>query len=510
MAKKIRKIIPKEIRPALPALAAVFGPSALFGAKGLFAGTALASAPVGIQAALINAATQGVTEEKIDPKQTALSGITAQLGSSLSKYGAGANQVISPSTGEVVRSATNPTFLQSAAQKAGSFLNPQYKDTGDAFKDVASYAYSGTKAALPTITYASSEKIKEMNEKALRDYEASLREQGIMDSAERRNKIFGYFSNAGYDTNEVNAFLDKYGYADGGRVKKKNEGILAKMTLEEFIKDYYIPRETKAAYGGMIPKRGLVDEPGGYAGDIGKTLVFRDLMKTGKYTPEEAMNLAKELEEDDDVDFKGLSSGLEGLKSGFEIATGQPLMGSKPQPTRFGLAEGGIPNTMTMRKTIAELIQAGVIDEEDVEEAVREIQSRAMMSMRAPGMAEGGIMNVSDLNNDKFLEQRAEQYMEEGFSPEEAMDKALDDLKNNRFPGLKDGGMMNLGGREMDMRGGGFIPIGAKERADDVPARLSKNEFVMTADAVRAAGNGSINKGAKRMYDLMNKLESKV
>ncbi len=74
----------------------------------------------------------------------------------------------------------------------------------------------------------------------------------------------------------------------------------------------------------------------------------------------------------------------------------------------------------------------------------------------------------------------------------------------------KDGGIMNLGGKEMDMRGGGFIPIGKKERADDVPARLSKNEFVMTADAVRAAGGGSVNKGAKRMYDLMNNLEARV
>jgi len=73
-----------------------------------------------------------------------------------------------------------------------------------------------------------------------------------------------------------------------------------------------------------------------------------------------------------------------------------------------------------------------------------------------------------------------------------------------------EGGLMNLGGREMDMRGGGFIPIGKKERADDVPARLSKNEFVMTADAVRAAGGGSVNKGAKRMYDLMNNLEARV
>ena len=75
---------------------------------------------------------------------------------------------------------------------------------------------------------------------------------------------------------------------------------------------------------------------------------------------------------------------------------------------------------------------------------------------------------------------------------------------------MKDGGLMDLGGKEMDLRGGGFVPIGKKERADDVPARLSKNEFVMTADAVRAAGGGSVNKGAKRMYNLMNSLEARA
>ena len=77
-------------------------------------------------------------------------------------------------------------------------------------------------------------------------------------------------------------------------------------------------------------------------------------------------------------------------------------------------------------------------------------------------------------------------------------------------PQFAEGGLMNLGGREMDMRGGGFIPIGKKERADDVPARLSKNEFVMTADAVRAAGGGSVNEGAKRMYETMNRLEARA
>jgi hypothetical protein len=67
------------------------------------------------------------------------------------------------------------------------------------------------------------------------------------------------------------------------------------------------------------------------------------------------------------------------------------------------------------------------------------------------------------------------------------------------------------GVKELDMRKtGGFVPIGVKEKADDVPAMLSKNEFVMTADAVRAAGGGSIEKGAQRMYDTMKRLESRV
>ena len=76
--------------------------------------------------------------------------------------------------------------------------------------------------------------------------------------------------------------------------------------------------------------------------------------------------------------------------------------------------------------------------------------------------------------------------------------------------GYNMGGSVLPRGMEMDYRGGGFIPMGSKERADDVPARVSKNEFVMTADAVRAAGGGSVNQGAKKMYDLMNNLEARA
>ena len=68
--------------------------------------------------------------------------------------------------------------------------------------------------------------------------------------------------------------------------------------------------------------------------------------------------------------------------------------------------------------------------------------------------------------------------------------------------------MIDMGGLEKDFRNeGGFVAMGGKERADDVPARLSKNEFVFTADAVRNAGGGDIDKGAEVMENLMNNLE---
>jgi len=90
-----------------------------------------------------------------------------------------------------------------------------------------------------------------------------------------------------------------------------------------------------------------------------------------------------------------------------------------------------------------------------------------------------------------------------------------------RAPAMK-GGIMNIpmgkprtnsvGVKEIDYRqSGGFVPpIGVKEKADDIPAMLSNNEFVFTADAVRGAGGGSVNKGAQRMYQLMNQLEGRA
>jgi len=76
----------------------------------------------------------------------------------------------------------------------------------------------------------------------------------------------------------------------------------------------------------------------------------------------------------------------------------------------------------------------------------------------------------------------------------------MEDLPLNQNP---------AGVTELDLRdSGGFIPpVGVKEKADDIPAMLANNEFVFTADAVRGMGEGNVNKGAQRMYDMMKKLE---
>ena len=122
-------------------------------------------------------------------------------------------------------------------------------------------------------------------------------------------------------------------------------------------------------------------------------------------------------------------------------------------------------------------------------EAIKNAESREMMTQNR---AMGGMMGMG---NDPTYHQVRDQ---------------SGPVNLQGMMGYNMGGSVLPQGMEMDYRQGGFIPMGSKERADDVPARVSKNEFVMTADAVRAAGGGSVNQGAKKMYDLMNNLEAKA
>ena len=121
------------------------------------------------------------------------------------------------------------------------------------------------------------------------------------------------------------------------------------------------------------------------------------------------------------------------------------------------------------------------------------------------GKAQGpNIEEVLNLAAAPEIENRNEQSAE--------MFKLMEGAAQGGRIGAQSGGIMpllNMGGMEKDYRqDGGFVPIGRREKADDVPARLSKNEFVFTADAVKAAGGGDIDQGAQRMYNVMKNLEA--
>ena len=161
-------------------------------------------------------------------------------------------------------------------------------------------------------------------------------------------------------------------------------------------------------------------------------------------------------------------------------------------PKRFALAEGG---DIEGRKMMLDNLEVEVMPDESEERAMLD----AMMNDIDEVMPEDRKM--------EFYKLIIPQLRKSG----ELSDSEYKGLMGELFgEGKADGGIMNLGGNEMDLRGGGFVPLGAKEKADDVPARLSKNEFVMTADAVRAAGGGSVDKGADKMYSMMKNLESQV
>jgi hypothetical protein len=152
-------------------------------------------------------------------------------------------------------------------------------------------------------------------------------------------------------------------------------------------------------------------------------------------------------------------------------------------------------------------------DETPEEKMFREMKNaKVQAAIKLAGEKNIGIGKAMAITNEDDFNLKTGEY--------EGSDETIKRMLNMKAYGGRIGYMMgsevpvreNQGGiTELDYRNtGGFVPIGIKEKADDVPAMLSKNEFVFTADAVRAAGGGSINNGAQRMYKLMKQLENKV
>jgi hypothetical protein len=154
-----------------------------------------------------------------------------------------------------------------------------------------------------------------------------------------------------------------------------------------------------------------------------------------------------------------------------------------------------------------------------MEKAAREAQKRYAKIKADEKLMDKNYNEQSMYDFKKSQKELFDMAPEEGYpslpepvKPEGVLSIKLTPVQEKAYGGMIDHPVRMLHGGipELDLRAkGGFIPMGVKERADDVPAMLSKNEFVFTADAVRNAGGGSINKGAQKMYKLMKSLENK-
>ena len=211
---------------------------------------------------------------------------------------------------------------------------------------------------------------------------------------------------------------------------RNQDPTLRFLPKPKFVDNFY------AADGGLAsldtPKRGIVDEPGSYAGEKS----FLD----------------------------NFMSAIDQIKSGQVSAN---LRGDEKKAKEFIVKSGFGTN----------------FDEDQIAKII-DMKNRGMDLDSIATIMEADPNEINNLFN--LLEQKA---------------------YGGRI-GKAEGGIMDLGGMEKDYRTGGFVELGAEERADDVPARLSKNEFVFTADAVRNAGGGDIDKGAEVMQNMMDNLES--
>ena len=135
-----------------------------------------------------------------------------------------------------------------------------------------------------------------------------------------------------------------------------------------------------------------------------------------------------------------------------------------------------------------------VMSKEDMEKMAKSPLYKGFKTMYGvdPSMAKG-----NKAYKDKF--EQFEQLFKKGY--QEGGD--VEPVAKKTMP------LIDMGGKEKDYREtGGFVDMGRMEKADDVPARLSKNEFVFTAEAVRNAGDGDVDKGSEVMYNMMKNLES--
>ena len=401
------------------------------------------------------------------------------------------------------------------AEQGSTGLN-RFKLRGDAgFKDIASKLTLDSTLGSSLAAYDAAKKAEEEFDKMM----AGKTRTAAEDKAERIARITASMKAAGFPQSKIDEVLIREGYAAA------NGGLMYRTGGRVGFGD----GGTSNRESSGIIEMEMIDPETGQKKQFFGSLYDEDIMSgiiTGSITPLETHPL------------------LEGMKKG----------------GRVGLALGGDPDDLLLEE-----------EDDDISSIINQILKGDGISTAMGPKNNKERMMASNDQTESALEAIYEELLEQGYAPDIAakiarqiledrssgfdpsdfykkggrvglagggmsdrrMAQLLDMLQNETDPDqilllkseiqrilsgsqkMKKGGIASLemGGMpsmEMDYRGGGFIPVGSKEKADDVPARLSKNEFVMTADAVRAAGGGSVNKGAQRMYQLMNGLEARV
>jgi hypothetical protein len=594
VAKFLDKVIPNEIKPALPYIsAAVPFLAPTTGILGTMAGRAALSGGSNILAQLAQEGSEG--------DFSGLSALLAASTGALSAPGTATYGPAGPPGSEQIIQSGSPGAADFFAQKAAGmdtgilksgteFLGKTAEglgSMGDILRpggEAVGLNPATAKAALVPFTQGSADLAMATARRALQDYEKELeafnlqagQAQEASDSA-RRAAIISSMTAAAFDQNIIDDTLAQLGLRDGGRVGLRNGGD----------PDFGgIPAAVKAVE--KKPKEFLVDK-------------LKVTVQPGQSEQMAIMNAMMNdvdgvMPEDRKMEFYKLY--LPQLKASGEISEKQyeGLMGElfgegKANGGRIGFKDGSSTGSFGTDRYVSEMLESGsdlfnrgenflnkyedMVKEKKIDSKAFDMLNEYKNLQKEGETTEGKFQNIDLMDKaEETLDKDALKYYTKKEKDLEKQEKDLtkkeeglialekktnfdaseiiktpdfqnwlrlyenDTRKAFEHPyadlylgvlgvklkgrdksydetvGFADGGLMGLkmGGMpmEMDYRQGGFIPVGSKERADDVPARLSKNEFVMTADAVRAAGGGSVNKGAQRMYELMNNLEARV
>jgi len=531
VSKVLDKIVPNEIKPFLP-YAAAFAPMlapGMFGAGASGLGGLFTKNPI-IQRAIMGGALNIGSQLAQEGNEGDLNLMSAGLGAlSGAMTGAPSDYVKTPvnvGMGGGADMANLPgSFTERMGAKGLEFLGKGNEIYTKGMGNLGLNMDTLKMAALPG-SIAMGDAMAAESKLAMREYEDALRlynqeQDAMMDIPGKSLTFLKAFRNYGIDEDTIQTKMEElgldYSLRNGGRVGLAFGGIPAAV---QNVADKQLTSNLETAQDMQIPMEELVQEfielKGRKPNDYDELLdYYRQKYGTGS----QISSMTEEMTE--------------------EFAANGGMMGRKPFVSGgFGR---GIKSLMGMSDEVVDLskqkevFRDGPITADFLQTVDKNVIDPAIRTRDTGGVGGYGMYNnlaemPAGLQAAELISrikkpgggidyEAAELFIGKKLRGNETIDELIAMIvKPQRVQKAADGGIMkyNMGGSvlpdgiEMDYRGGGFIPMGSKERADDVPARVSKNEFVMTADAVRAAGGGSVNKGAKRMYELMNNLEARA